>query len=474
MHMKLLEQIDFKIINLVTAEQAHTYQVIPYEEGEDCLCFYANEASPPPLAQLRFILGREVEIQLISAMDFERQLLTYYPQTNGQTPTRAVQAESESDIIRFVDRLFEEANALSASDIHIERYESYARVRFRWEGQLLEKYEVPPSQYNAVISRIKIISELDISERRLPQDGRINLDLNGSKIDIRVSTVPGKFGEKVVMRLLTRSKQFLQLENLGMTKGHLDQYLQVARQPNGIILITGPTGSGKTTTLYATLNLLNQPTHNICTVEDPIEYNLEGINQVQVKPEIGLTFESSLRAFLRQDPDIIMVGEIRDGTTAEIAIRAALTGHLVLSTLHTNSAIDAIVRLLDMGIPAYLLASSLRLVVAQRLIRILCPHCKTSSDRIIDASLQEMHELSTHMVPNGCAVCNYTGFSRRKAIYEMIPVGEDLEEQIKRNELNRQAYYAAHPDLSNLKSEVLKLIRTGETSLEVGMAYLYR
>lgn len=472
--MDLLKPIDFKTINLITAEQAHAYQVIPYAESKGIVQFYTNAAALPQATELRFVLGREVELHPVPTVQFDRQLLTYYPKAVESAQKRTVNPQGESDIIRFVDKLFEEAGAIKASDIHIERYESFARVRFRWEGQLLEKYEVLPEQYNAVISRLKILSELDISERRLPQDGRINLDLNGEKIDVRVSTVPGKFGEKIVMRLLTRSQEFLQLSNLGMEAEHLNVYLQAARQPNGIILITGPTGSGKTTTLYATLNLLNQPSHNICTVEDPIEYNLEGINQVQVKTDIGLTFESSLRAFLRQDPDIIMVGEIRDGTTAEIAIRAALTGHLVLSTLHTNSAIDAIVRLLDMGIPAYLLASSLRLVVAQRLIRVLCSHCKETSTEILDPVIQATYQIDVHYVPIGCSACNYTGYVRRKAIYELVPVGEDLESLIKHNQLNRKAYYELHPDLKTLKSAVLALIAAGETSLQEGMGYLYR
>ncbi|MEZ4850674.1 MAG: GspE/PulE family protein [Bacteroidia bacterium] len=467
-----MENIDFKILSLISAEQAHAFQAVPLKKENGHICYLVNEDRLPNAQEMEIVLGQKIKFVPTPATDFEKYLLGYYPKSGNEGVKQKISATEESDVIRLVDKIFGDAVSLGASDIHIERYESYARVRFRWEGKLIEKYEVDQERYNAVVSRIKILSELDISERRLPQDGRINLTHQGQKIDIRVSTIPGKFGEKVVMRLLTRSKQFLQLENLGMNAGHLETYLRAIQQPNGIILITGPTGSGKTTTLYATLNRLNNPDINITTVEDPIEYNLEGINQVQVKDEIGLSFEKSLRAFLRQDPDVIMVGEIRDKATADIAVRAALTGHLVFSTLHTNSAIDAIARLSDMGVPPYLISASVRLVVAQRLIRVLCENCKQSTEEIIDNKIQIANQITTHYKPKGCSTCNFTGYTRRKAVYETLSINEDVANLIKTGNLDRRSILPVRENEGDLKTEVLKMIHLGETSLREGMSYL--
>ncbi|MEO1450187.1 MAG: GspE/PulE family protein, partial [Bacteroidota bacterium] len=410
-----------------------------------------------------------VEVHQRETAELDRLLLTHYHREQGEhTPatkgtTQAMPNGEGSDVVQFVQKIMREAAEMKASDIHVERYENQARIRFRWEGQLLEKYEVPADQYNAIISRIKIMAELDISERRLPQDGRINMRHDGHSIDIRVSTIPGKYGEKAVLRLLTRSQEHLQLSKLGLSEAEESAYLQAAKSPNGIVLITGPTGSGKTTTLYATLNLLNQPDKNILTIEDPIEYNLGGINQVQLKEEIGLTFDRALRAFLRQDPDIIMVGEIRDHDTAQIAIRAALTGHLVLSTLHTNSAWDAITRLVDMGVEPYLLAAALRLVVAQRLVRILCPHCKQSVDTQPYPELQQTHQITHHYQPVGCPRCNYTGHQGRKAVFEILPINKILGKAIKNGS---EAPPDAQSQLPSLQNNLLGMLKNGEISLE--------
>ncbi|MEO0468219.1 MAG: GspE/PulE family protein, partial [Bacteroidota bacterium] len=413
-----IEQIDYRILARLTAEQAHAFRVVPIKEKDGVLVCVGEDNAKLP--QLQLILGQKVQLKNIASAELQKLLLQHYPMEHA---ARSQITESdESDIVRFVNKVMEEAAAMKASDIHIERYEESARIRFRWEGQLIEKYEVPLDQYNALISRIKILSDLDISERRLPQDGRINLKIQQKAIDIRVSTVPGKYGEKAVLRLLTRSEKHLDLTRLGMLPHHFGAYQEAIKQPNGIILITGPTGSGKSTTLYATLNQLNQPDCNIMTIEDPIEYNLSGINQVQLKENIGLTFDAALRAFLRQDPNIIMVGEIRDTPTAKIAIRASLTGRLVFSTLHTNSAWDAIARLTDMGIEPYLLAASLRMVVAQRLVRVLCPHCKQESDEIILPEWQEKNDIKTHYVANGCPQCFYTGYAGRQAIFDVLPI----------------------------------------------------
>ncbi|MEM7035864.1 MAG: GspE/PulE family protein [Bacteroidota bacterium] len=468
--MQSIENIDFKTLTLLTAEQAHKYRVIPAGLDDGTLTGFSPEGQNTDHRALSFLLGKKIRLESVPIAQFDRQLARYYPFNKAQSTRARADLREDSDIIRFVRKIMQEAVGIGASDIHIERYETYARVRFRWEGQLLEKYEVPPSQYNAIVNRIKILAELDIAERRLPQDGRINLNLHNQKIDVRVSTVPGKFGEKVVMRLLSRSPSFLHLENLGMHTDELERFTTALKSPNGIVLITGPTGSGKTTTLYAALSLLNTAQVNISTIEDPIEYNIEGINQVQVKEDIGMSFGNALRAFLRQDPDIMMVGEIRDRETAEISIRAALTGHLVFSTLHTNSAWDAVTRLIDMGVEPYLLAASIRLVVAQRLLRILCDHCKSPAEAT-HSRITEQFGITQHHVAVGCPHCHYTGYARRKAVYEVIPITRALSNCIKTMEFEVDDLLA-ESGIATLQSHVVHMIRTGETSLEEGMMYL--
>jgi type IV pilus assembly protein PilB len=465
------ESIDFKTLALLTPEQAHKYRIIPATTENGTVNCLAGEGSVVNVNELEFLLGKKINLTFLPADSFNKQLATLFPFTLAAVTRTHADLREESDVIRFVRKVMEEAALINVSDIHIERYETYGRIRFRWEGQLIEKYEVPLSQYNAIVSRIKILAELDISERRLPQDGRIYLETAGQKIDIRVSTLPVKFGEKVVLRLLTRSEQFLQLENLGMKPAELERFTTALGQQNGIILITGPTGSGKTTTLYAALSLLNKPGVNITTVEDPVEYNIEGINQVQVKDEIGLTFGYALRAFLRQNPNIMMVGEIRDRETAEIAIRSALTGHLVFSTLHTNSSWDAVTRLIDMGVEPYLIAASMRMVVAQRLLRVLCDHCKQPTDLVVFPKIQQQYQLHAHYLPKGCPVCHYTGYARRKAIYEVIPITRELTEKIKKVDLSIEDHLK-ESGIMTLQSYVVEMIHTGETSLEEGMMFL--
>ena len=465
-----ITNIDYRIINLLTADQAHTLQLIPVEVLEKEIRYFHIENKLPKKQEVTFITGKKALFEPIEANLFEKWLYSYYPKSANENKRQDNHPNEEADVVRFLSKVIEEAIAMNASDIHVEKYESYARIRFRWEGQLIEKYDIPFEKYNALISRIKILADLDISEKRLPQDGRIFQGNELQKIDIRVSIIPSKFGEKAVLRLLNRSTQHLNLHNLGMSDSLLQTYKKAIYQPNGIILITGPTGSGKTTTLYATLNLLNNTQKNILTIEDPIEYSIEGINQIQVHQEIGLSFGHALRSFLRQDPDIIMIGEIRDKETAEIAIRAALTGHLVLSTLHTNTALDAITRLSDMGIPPYLIAASLRMTVAQRLIRILCK-CKQSTENVLDKDIQHQYNIHTHFQPVGCKDCNFTGYTRRKAIYEMILVDESLSQKVKKMQLDD--YLAQNPHISTLKSETIRLILAGETSLEEGLPFLY-
>jgi type IV pilus assembly protein PilB len=324
---------------------------------------------------------------------------------------------------------------MRASDIHIEPYEKGVNVRYRIDGVLHNSLNLPLQIKSSLITRFKIMAHLDISERRLPQDGRIKLKISGKEVDFRVSTLPIIYGEKVVLRVLEKSSLQLDLTKLGFEEISLKFFSEALAKPYGMILVTGPTGSGKTTTLYSALMKLNKPGVNIMTVEDPVEYSFPGINQVQVKEDIGLTFASALRAFLRQDPDIIMVGEIRDFETAEIAVKAALTGHLVLSTLHTNDAASTITRLINMGIEPFLISSSLILIIAQRLVRKLCSHCKKeekySKENLIKIGFPEdLTEQIKIYSPQGCPECNNTGYSGRIALYEVMPIKEEIKELI--------------------------------------------
>lgn len=460
---------DFRLLSLMRPEQAHTFRVIPIRMEEGALILWGASESKAKIPQLQLLLGQPVQLEVLPPEELQRLLLTHYPITERKSSSQTIQVSADSDTVRFVNKMLEEAANIKASDIHIERYDEMARVRFRWEGQLIEKYEIAIERYNAIVNRIKILADLDISERRLPQDGRIHFRHHDTDLDLRVSSIPGKFGEKMVLRLLTRSEEHLNLANVGMNKEELAVYQSGISKPNGIVLITGPTGSGKTTTLYATLNQLNKADTNILTIEDPIEYNMAGINQVQLKEEIGLTFDRTLRAFLRQDPDIIMVGEIRDTATAQIAIRAALTGHLVFSTLHTNSAWDSITRLVDMGIEPYLLAASIRLLVAQRLVRVLCPHCKQPSQEIQFAEFQDKHEIDLHFIPVGCPECHFTGYKGRQAVFELIKIGPDLKLQIKEGG-HHLTHSRPQTGMKSLEDNLAEQVKCGYTSLvEVGM-----
>ncbi|MEM6342508.1 MAG: GspE/PulE family protein [Bacteroidota bacterium] len=457
---------DFRLLSQLDAQQAHQLRVIPLAQTKQGWELLADQAAKNRLPVLQMVLGGKIQFQICDSKTLDKLLHQHYPkyEANKRSAQQSQPKEKESEAVSLVEKCLLEAAEMGASDIHFECYQHQARVRFRWEGQMLEKYEIPLSNYKAVVSRIKILAELDISERRLPQDGRIHLQQAGKEIDIRVSTMPAKYGEKCVLRLLSRSAQQLELKNLPWTQSERQAYQKAIQSPNGLILITGPTGSGKTTTLYATLNRLNEPHHNLVSIEDPIEYNLSGINQVQLKAEIGLDFERALRAFLRQDPDVIMVGEIRDSPTAQIAIRAALTGHLVFSTLHTNTAWDAIVRLIDMGIAPYLLAASLRMVVAQRLVRKLCEHCRRPTQEIIDPQWQKQFGIITHYEAKGCQACHYTGFKGREAVFEMLPIDEELKQIIKEGS-GLPAPYLPAKQLNSLQENLIELVRKGVSTI---------
>jgi len=463
--------IHTELLHELSGEMAWHYQVFPFELENDVLHLYCAQGTDISELkdELEIVLGREVCFEVLEGSEIARLLNQYYlrpehSHTTGDMPR--VHQHPGSD--NFLQGLISETRKLKSSDIHIEAYEDKCRVRIRIDGMLIERYRLEVSEYPSIINRIKILANLDIAEKRLPQDGRISFKTPAEAFDIRVSVLPTLHGEKIVMRLLSNDATNIDLFKLGFSDTDLQNYLQGVQRPNGIVLISGPTGSGKTTTLYATLKLLNKATRNIVTIEDPIEYTLEGINQVQLRENIGLGFASALRTFLRQDPDVIMVGEIRDPETAGMAIRAALTGHLVLSTIHTNSAWGTVSRLLDMGVPAFLLANTLNTSVAQRLVRLLCPACKKSAAFDEDGypkSFRPFYDVAEHYLPGGCPKCYNTGFSGRKAVYEVVPMDRELAALVKAGELNAEDVLNKK-GIRSLAENAFALFAAGETSLE--------
>jgi len=392
---------------------------------------------------------------------------------NAKNTNKEHTAEAEvknAPIVRFINSVIEDAVRNNASDIHIEPEENGIRIRIRVDGMLMETMRADIEALNSIISRIKIMANMDISEKRLPQDGRTSYVVDGRSIDLRVSTLPTIYGEKVVMRILDRTNFVLSKEKLGLTKYDEELFEKMICNPYGIILATGPTGSGKTSTLYAMMSQLNDARKNIITLEDPVEYNLEGINQVQLNTKAGLTFASGLRSILRQDPDIIMVGEIRDAETAAIAARAALTGHLVLSTLHTNDAPGAVARLIDMGIEPFLISSSLIGVIAQRLVRKVCTFCCVSYEpdererRILGIKNENMQKIYKGA---GCPMCNGTGYQGRTAIFEIMEVGKEIREMIDRRASTDELRNAAISNgMRTLLESSINLVLEGVTTVE--------
>jgi len=380
---------------------------------------------------------------------------------------RLKQAAEEAPVIRLVDLILRQAIKDRASDIHIEPFKDRINLRYRIDGVLCEI--APPAKHlqPAIVSRIKILCKLDIAQKRLPQDGGFMMSMEGRSIDFRVSTIPSIYGEKVVIRILDKTAALLDLGRLGFDADGLQAFRQAIRDPYGLILVSGPTGSGKSTTLYAALNEINSPKKNILTIEDPVEYRLGGVNQVQIKPSIGLTFAAGLRAFMRQDPDIIMVGETRDLETAEICVRAALTGHLVFSTLHTNDAPSAISRLVDIGIAPYLLSSTISLIVAQRLLRRLCDRCKEAYEPIQE--IRNRFHVTEELLyrAKGCEHCTNTGYKGRLGVYEIMTLGQELRDTIAKGAPSHTLKSAAvAAGMSTLWDEGLKKVREGLTSLE--------
>jgi len=396
---------------------------------------------PYPIEALGFALQRKICPKIAKANDVEAALDRLYgAAAQAQSDEESVDEAdverlkdlaSDAPVVRTVNNLIARASEARASDIHIEPAEDGVRVRYRVDGALIDVENLPAHLKLPLVSRIKVMASLDIAERRLPQDGRLRVAVRGHEIDLRIATSPTIHGESVVMRILDRSSLSLDFKTLGFEDDVLEKFLHVLKQPHGIVLVTGPTGSGKTTTLYASLAAINSPDRKILTIEDPIEYRLAGINQTQVKPQIGLTFAAALRSFLRQDPDVMMVGEIRDLETAEVAIQSALTGHTILSTLHTNSAAASVTRLIDMRVEPFLITSTLNAVLAQRLVRRLCPKCREAYEPT-QAFLQsllpgtDVSGVTQLYRPKGCDACSHTGFRGRLSVMELLPVDEEI------------------------------------------------
>ena len=469
--MEIPDQIPTEIIQCVSTKQARHYGILPFKRTKEGLfCLIDEQRVTDNIdKELELVLRESVHLSPVQSDVLLKKQAKYYKSQNdglgvvGWEDFNSAQKE-------VLTALFSEAYSLNVSDIHLEPYENYSRIRFRLNGILFEKFRINRQGYAGLVNKIKIKSKLDISEKRLPQDGRITAKIGQKQFDIRVSTIPTLHGEKVVMRILGRDAGQIELKSLGFHASDLKNYLRGIQKPNGMILISGPTGSGKTTTLYGTLKLLNKAERNIITIEDPIEYTMTGANQVQLKENIGLTYPRALKTFLRQDPDIIMVGEIRDEQTASMGIRASLTGHLVLSTIHTNSAWGIIGRMLDMGVPAYLLADTLNTVVAQRLIRVLCEKCKTKERFDINNypafTFSQNNSFPGHIfMAGGCTHCGYTGYSGRSAVYEVILVNDHLADRIRTKELNI-AGYLKESGHRTLAQNAMEKLSQGRTSIE--------
>ena len=446
---------------------------------------------PLVLAELRRHIGRPLELKSVSRDEYDRLLTIYFEGGNNQAmqvmedmgddldlghlanelskPADLMDSDDDAPIIKLINALFTEAVKDNASDIHIEPYENRLVVRFRIDGVLQEIIQPPHQLAPLLASRIKVMAKLDIAEKRVPQDGRISIRVAGRPVDIRVSTLPSNNGERVVLRLLDNQAGRLNLTDLGTEKKMLATIDTLIHKPHGILLVTGPTGSGKTTTLYAALTRLNNHSRNIVTVEDPIEYYLDGVGQTQVNSKVDMTFARGLRAILRQDPDIVMIGEIRDLETAQIAIQASLTGHLVLSTLHTNNAASTVTRLRDMGIEPFLLSSSLLGVVAQRLVRVLCPECKapyTASEKDCEILNVDPSQAPTIYKANGCEQCRQLGYAGRTGIYELLEVDETVRSLIHDEASEQDIVAHSHKENHSIREDGIRKVLEGTTTLD--------
>ncbi len=472
-----------------TYAQQHGVLLVDSAEGPQVMHYLQPDLNV--LAELRRFLGQPFALEEVSEDRFKRHLSVAYQRGSNEAVQMAedisadvdlsrladeipevgdlMDAEDDAPIIRLINAILSQAVRDKASDIHIETFEDRLSVRYRVDGVLAEVLSPKRMLAPLLVSRLKVMAKLDIAEKRVPQDGRISIKIAGHAVDIRMSTIPSAHGERVVLRLLDTAAGQLQLEQLAMNEQVLQAYRKYLHSPHGIILVTGPTGSGKTTTLYAGLSHINESSRNILTIEDPIEYMLPGVGQTQVNPKVDMTFARGLRAILRQDPDVVMVGEIRDLETGEIAVQASLTGHLVLSTLHTNTAIGAITRLKDMGIEPFLVSSSLLAVMSQRLVRLLCPECKegqpaTDPEREL-LQLDSDDEAPPIYQPRGCKRCNYSGYRGRSGIYELIEVDDEMRAMIYDGASEQDMLAVARKRYAGIAVDGQRRILAGETSI---------
>jgi type IV pilus assembly protein PilB len=492
-------ELNPEVVKLIPLDIARKFNVIAISKlGKTLVVAISDPNNIYVLDAIKFITGCTVQPVISPEKAIQKAIETQYQDSGGlkeildkidSDNLEVIESSDETiteqdlqsqvqdkPLVKLVDHLIADAIRKGASDIHIESYEKRIRVRYRIDGALQEMAPLPFRYRAAIVSRVKIMADLDISERRLPQDGRIKVKIGDRTVDLRVSVLPTIFGEKVVMRILDSKSLMVDLTRLGFEEQSLKQFETAINQPYGIILVTGPTGSGKTTSLYSALKTINTTDINIMTAEDPVEFNFDGINQVLVKPDIGLTFAAALRSFLRQDPDVILVGEIRDGETAEIAIRAALTGHLVFSTLHTNDAPSSVSRLIDMGIPNYLVASATKMIVAQRMVRKICQFCKVevpvTKEVLLKLGVSEKEVGSFKVFEGkGCQECGQTGYSGRSGIFEAMPITPAIEEMIlKQASTAALREQAIKEGMLTLRMAGLMKIKQGFTSVEEVLA----
>ena len=471
---------------------AKKFGVVLSEVEQGWVLYHKADVTPSTVLEVRRNLGQAFQLVLLDDEAFELKLTDVFQRDSSEarqlmqdignevdfftlaeellTEEDLLESDDDAPIIKLINAMLSEAIKEGASDIHVETFERALVIRFRIDGVLREILKPNRKLASLLISRIKVMSKMDIAEKRVPQDGRISLRIGGRGVDVRVSTLPSSFGERVVMRLLDKNNAKLELKHLGMTLDNRNKMSELIHKPHGIILVTGPTGSGKSTTLYAALSEINSRDRNILTVEDPVEYQLDGIGQTQVNPKVDMTFSRGLRAILRQDPDVVMIGEIRDLETAQIAVQASLTGHLVLSTLHTNTAVGAVTRLRDMGLEPFLLSSSILGVLAQRLVRTLCADCREGAP----PTERELEQLASNRVadatiiyhPKGCENCNQTGYRGRTGIHELLIVDEDVRDMIHSGAGEQIVERHIRPFTPSIRQDGLAKVLEGVTTLE--------
>lgn len=483
--------VDVEVVRSIPKSVAQRYTVLPlYDEEGKMVVATSNPFDFNAFDDIRFITKKEVTVRLAHESEIRKAIDVYYTKESGEKALAELEEQFVVDIgdddemisdvenaptVRLVNSIINQAITMKASDVHIEPFEQEVMVRIRIDGVLQESMRIPLHTYSAVSTRFKIMAGMNIAERRIPQDGRIEMTSKGLSFDLRVSSLPTVFGEKIVLRILDRSGSIRTRQELGFTESENEHIDKFQRVPFGIVLVSGPTGSGKSTTLYTLLNEQNDVKKNIVTIEDPVEYMINGINQVHVNNKAGMTFAAGLRSILRQDPDTIMIGEIRDEETAEIAVRSAITGHMVFSTIHTNDAASSVTRLVDMGVPGYLVADALVGVIAQRLIRKLCPHCakkvnaSTFDQRILDID----HDAEIYEAV-GCGHCNKTGYAGRIAIHEVLVMDEDMKEIITNGGSSEKLKRAAlERGMKTLKDNCKKHVLSGTTSVQEMMKSVF-